>query len=315
MESWRPANQVEQTLAEALRDGDHRRFATTVQSARLYVPHLSVLDEQARVAVAALLPSSQPHLLAFTSPRLLIDLLGGLARGYEELRFDALRQRWPDPRIPLALNPGSPIAVFLPLSAVAELASGARTLVSTDEVAQALAGQALTEIRRQCLRDLAVAGHPPAGEDGDPPRDDPPVNDLEEALRAAALRGDGEEFLGRLLEATVVLPTTAPVPGTPDLSDPRFPWRLTGGRTAPAVPLFSSPTQLARVAGSGAHGVEVPLLEVVAHWPEGRPALCFNPGAVTELVLSEGELMTLMTGLAAAAGPDGQGPDGPDSAT
>jgi hypothetical protein len=299
---WQPANRVEQRLAEALQTGDHRRFATTLQSARLYVPQLPELDDHTRIALAALLPTPQPHLLAFTSPQLLTEVVGGLARSYEEVRFDTLRQRWPDPRIPLALNPGSPIAVFLPLSAVAELATGERTLASIAEMAEALAEQALVEIRRQCLRDLA------AGQAADVDgalRDDPPTNTLEETLRAAAQAGDGEEFLGRLLEATVVLPTTAPVPDPPDLADPEFPWRLTGGQTAPAVPMFSSATQLARVAGPAASAVEVPFLSVVAHWPEGSPALCFNPGTVTELILSEGELMTLMTELAAAVtGPE-----------
>jgi hypothetical protein len=291
---WQPANRVEQVMAEALRTGDYPRFANTLMSARLYVPHLIDPAEDAHQTLAALLPTSQPHLLAFTSAVLLTKVVGALARGYQEVSFGSLRQQWPDPRLPLALNLGSPIAVFLPLVAVPRLAAGERALVPAAAVVEQAASAALVEIRRACLRDLAgtTEGFATDGH----PWSNPPANALEEALQAATQRGDGEAFLAHLLTATVVLPTTSSVPGTPQLSDERFPWRLTGGQTAPSVPLFSSAEQLAHVAGATAW-VEVPFLEVVAHWPEGDRALCFNPGATTELILSEGELMALVTEL------------------
>lgn len=179
---WVPANEVERVMAEALAAADGARYARALQSAQLLVAEPPEPGSDQEQQVAELLPPGDPYVLAFTSPETLAWALGDA--DYQELHFAALRQRWPDRRHQLAVNPGSPIATFLPPGAVSEIAEGKQSLVEVEAVTNVMAAEAVSQIRRLCLRDLAAGGgtgglagggvrDPAGGEPRDPARGDP----------------------------------------------------------------------------------------------------------------------------------------------
>jgi hypothetical protein len=291
---WEPGDPVERELAAALARGDGPGYVRLLSSARLFVPLLPGPDADPRVA--GLLPPGAPYVLVFTSLESLSWALGDLAGEYGELDLAELRQRWPDPRHRLAVNPGSPIATFLPLDQLDQLAAGRRSLVAVGDVAQTVAEQERVRIRRACLRELA-AGDPAAAA----PRDDPPANPLETRLREASERADPTAFLWALLDArAVVVPTTAPVSDPARIHDDGFPWWILGGDELLAVPIFSSRAALERTGAAGTPSVEVPFLDVIDNWPGVAYPLVVNPGSVIELVLSGDQVADLVGAIADA---------------
>jgi hypothetical protein len=280
---WLPANAVEQGMAAALASGDGPAYARLLRSAQLLVPDLSPAGPQDEALLAGLVPGGVPYVPAFTSRESLEWAFGDLARGYEEVGFFGLLQRWPDPRVRLAVNPGSPIAMFLPPRAVADLEAGRESLVAVEDVQRVVADEALLQIRRICLRELAgVDNVDSAGG----LRDDPPANPLEAALREAVERPDGDAYLDALLAAdSIVLPTVEPVTDPDRILDDDFPWRVVGGDQAKAIPVFSSTAMLERTCAGDPPRIEIGLLPVLAGWPGEEFQLYVNPGSMLELLL------------------------------
>lgn len=285
---WRPANPVEQAMVEALAERDGPGYARLLRSARLLIPDLPPGDSPVVAALALRLPAGGRYRPVFTSREALAWALGGPAPACEEVDFPALLQRWPDPSVQLAVNPGSPIAMVMPPPALAELAEGRRSLVPTADVREALVSQ----IRHGCLQQLAG----PAYVDGAGPlRDDPPANPLEVALRDAVTAGDAHAYLRALLSArTVVLPTAAPVTDPDQILDGDFPWRVLGGDQLRAIPVFSSTAMLERTGAGGSPRVEIGMLPLVAAWPGEEFLLYVNPGSVLELILSGDGVLELV---------------------
>ena len=112
----------------------------------------------------------------FTSPEALVSrAFGDLIQAYHELDYPVLLQRWPDRDHQLAVNPGSPIAVYLPPHAVADLVEGRQSPVAVTEVQRVLTDEATAQLRWICLTELA-GGSGATGETG--LREDPPANRL-----------------------------------------------------------------------------------------------------------------------------------------
>jgi hypothetical protein len=283
-EEWVAATEVERRMADALAGDDGPAYARLLTSAPLFVPDLPDPGTEEAQEVAQLLPEGAPHVLVYTSPETLAWALGGYAQGYQQLDFDGLRQRWPDSRHQLAVNAGTPIGVFLPLPAVADLAAGRTSLVSTDAFQEALMDEVRPMIRDACLRELSGADRAGAGE-ATALREDPPANELEAALRQAIAEQDSDRYLNTLFGGDVVLVTAASVPDPEQIYEDEFPWRIVASEQAPSIALFSSTEMLQRVAAGETHRVEVPFIDVLANWPDGEYALCINPGSVSELVL------------------------------
>jgi hypothetical protein len=309
---WEPANALERDLAQALADGQGREYARLLRSARLLVPDLPEPGTQEEQLVAGLLPPGVPYVLAYTSPESLSWAWGHLAAGYEELDFATLRQRWPDRRHQLAVNAGCPIATFLSLQGVADLAEGRQSLLPMDGVSRVVADEALAQIRTSCLDELAGSaggggerdGANGAGEAGIAVlRDDPPANALETALREAVATTDGEAFLRALLDdGPVLLLTAAPVADPDQIFDDGFPWRLLGGDQARAVPVFTSMAMLERTGAAGSTSVEVDFLHVLANWPGEDYLLCLNPGSILELFLTGETVLEVVASMADGVG-------------
>jgi hypothetical protein len=283
-EEWIAANQVEHRMAEALVGNDGPAYARLLTSAPLFVPDLPDPGTEAAQQVAQLLPEGAPHVLVYTSPQTLVWAMGEHAQGYQQLDFEGLRQRWPDSQHHLAVNPGSPIGVFLPLPAVADLAAGRTSLVSTGEFEEALMDEVRPVIRDACLQELSGVDQPGEGEAA-VLREDPPANQLEVELRRAVAEEDSDRYLNTLFGGDVVLVTAASVPDPEQIYGDEFPWRIVASDRAPSIALFSSTKMLQRVAAGETHRVEVPFIDVLANWPDGEYALCINPGSVSELIL------------------------------
>jgi hypothetical protein len=276
---WVAANAVEREMADALNGGDGPAYARLLTSAPLFIPNVPEPGTEAAQQVADLLPPGTPFVLAYTSPETLAWAMGEHAQGYQRLDFDELRQRWPDSRHQLAINPGSPIGVFLPLPTIPELAAGKTSLVSVGAFQDALMEELPAVIRAACLRELSGVDQP--GDAGE----HPPANQLETELRRAIAGKDSDRYLDALLGADVVLLTSAPVADPELIYEDEFPWRIVAGEQAPSITLFSSAEQLRRTVSGPAHWVQVPFFDVLANWPAEEYALCVNPGGAGELIL------------------------------
>ncbi|SFB40681.1 SseB protein N-terminal domain-containing protein [Amycolatopsis marina] len=292
---WQPDNDVERAMAEALTAGDGSRYARLLMEAPLYVPTLPDPDTEQRRALARELPLQREHVLTFTSPGSLSWSLGAAAAEYREIDFGSLWELWQDSDYHLAVNPGAPIGVFLPIDAVVDLAREKRSLVAIDDVQDAIAAEAVARIRRQCQTGLG----------GEPdPADTEPVNDLEEQLREALAKEDHDAFLLTLLSSNVVVLTERAVSDPDHIHDEDFPWRIVGDDESPLVPLFSSTTALRRAARKDPHWVEVSFLAVLANWPGPGHTLCFDPGTPTELILPGDTVLDLLAAAFAVLGGD-----------
>jgi hypothetical protein len=241
----------------------------------LYLPMLPERDSEDWRELTQGLGLAGEHLLAFTSPDALSGVVGRYAREYRAGDFATLARFWPDPGTMLALNPGLPIRAILPLHALAELAQGSESLVTVDDLQAAITDEVHTQLRQGCLTELG---------NGEPPLGAEPENELEVLLSEAAGRQDADAFLDALLDAEVVVPTTAPEPGP--IGESGFPWRHITVGDVRVITMFSSPGMLDRVASAEQHRVRVPFLSALAGWPGEEHMLCFNPGGQTELILS-----------------------------
>lgn len=284
---WQPANDLERDLLAAIEADDSKRYAELLRSSVLYVPRMhemvdgtlphdpdtnrAGMPEGDRAAIATV----------FTSPFTLFWSLGGLATGYDEYDLAALRRRHPDPDQPLAVNPGVPIGVLLTLRELDEMAGGRVVLTEVDDLLADATDRAQAEIRDLCLTQLG----------GDPSTaavavNEDSANELEMKLIDCVENLDFDGFIEALMDSVVIVVTTRPIAGYPEIRRSGFPWWIVehaDGRRA--IPLFSSVTTLERVAGVRMNWVEVPFVDVVANWPGSGHILCFNPGTAVELTL------------------------------
>lgn len=132
---WLPGNEVDAELVGALAADDRRRFARTVRQARWYLPvrrdheHSPPAGEHGpRYLTRDLLGAT--YLLVFTSPGSLAATVGGVATGCVVTGYDELAAHWPDPSWRLAVNPGTPIDLWVTLDLLAGAAAGDRVLPS-----------------------------------------------------------------------------------------------------------------------------------------------------------------------------------------
>ncbi len=284
---WQPANDLERDLLAAIEADDSRRYAELLRSSVLYVPRMSEFADDALPhdpdAYRAGMGEADGAGIAavFTSAFTLFWSLGGLATGYEEYDFAALRRRRPDPDQPLAVNPGVPIGVLLTPRELDEMAGGRVVLAKVDGLLADATDRAQAEIRDLCLTRLG----------GDESRaaaaiSEDSANALESTLIDCVENLDFDGFIEALMDSVVVVVTSRPVAGSPGIGGRGIPWRIVehaDGRRA--IPLFSSATALEKVAGVRTDWVEAPFVDVVANWPGSGHILCFNPGTAVELTL------------------------------
>lgn len=274
---WQPANEVELQLATALATEDSSAYAQAVLAAPLYLPVPPGADTAGWPELLRELDLDFPHVLAFTSLAGMGTVLGKYVEEYHEGDFPTLARFWPDPTVPLALNPGLPISAVVPLNVLTALADGNESLVSAGEVADAMAEESQARIRQACLAELGAVASPAGPE---------PAGELEIALATAARQGDINEFVATLLESEVVVPTATTVVDPDLIVEPDFPWRTVSVGGLPVTTVFSSAAMLDRVGPVTQPRVQVPFISVIAAWPGEEHLLCLNPGSRTEMFLS-----------------------------
>lgn len=284
-------------MLDALESGDGKRYAELLRSATLYVPTFGAGNVEDIKGWPAELPRiDDKHALLFTSPVTLFHALAGPARGYEEITFPTVRERWSDPESELVVNPGSPIGIFLTVAQVDDLAEGVEELMPVEDLQNLIADSTIEQLRRYCLNELGSDEETAARALADIP-----LNDLERRLEGAVEELDFDAFLLALLESDVVALTTRAVPDAREVPRPDFPWRVLGPEDAPMIAVFSSAAVLDRVVPGGPHRVRMSFLELLAAWPGNDYVLCFNPGTATELTLPGGGVPELAAAVAEAA--------------
>ncbi len=127
---WEPANQLEQQLRDALRDGDQDTYFALVSGAELFVPLPpgeadSVMANQSNFTWPTSTREGRTHLLAYTSAEAARTCLGPAYEHFLRITMADMARGWPDPEWWLAINSGLPIEGYLPAWFVAQLTSGA----------------------------------------------------------------------------------------------------------------------------------------------------------------------------------------------
>ncbi|REE95806.1 SseB family protein [Thermomonospora umbrina] len=128
-DAWRPANELEHRMRDALQAGDQETYFRLLAEAELVVPiPPEVLDDVLANETQPTWPTREHdgrvHVLAFTSSSAMHDGLGPGYRHFIKLRFSDAATAWPDARWWLALDPGLPIEGFLPSWFVRQIAEG-----------------------------------------------------------------------------------------------------------------------------------------------------------------------------------------------
>lgn len=260
-DTWQPANGTEQAMARAAMAGDQREFCRLIAEAELVLPRL-VGDGQQFVTASVL---GQTYLLVYTSVDGMRARLPAAVDGYTMTTYAELRSRWPRPDWRLAVNAGSPLEAYVAVDAVERAAAG--------EVAMPTMAALVEEARE------AVA--------------QPPADDVEPALAAAAADGDADRYIAALLDAPVLVPTEWAVADATEILEPGFPWRRTGPSEQPVIEVFTSPAMLERAHPEGVPAVTVTLPFALAVWPTDC-GLSVNPGDLTGIEIPADQVVWLL---------------------
>ncbi|SFB40620.1 SseB protein N-terminal domain-containing protein [Amycolatopsis marina] len=284
--NWEPANEAERSVVAALERGAGQEVARLLMSEPLYVPDMRDGDAENGWLLRQRLPLPEQHVLVFTSPETLSWVLGDLVSRHWKTSFGELREQWPGTDWQLAVNPGTPFAVFLPIDGVPKLAEGEETLLPLEEMRQRTTEQALIHMRQACRTELAGTSAGDRNSSAAHTLDDhEPANELESQLHAATAQRDGDKYLESLVDGSVIVPTTEPVPDPAQAPDALIPWRIILEDSIPTIPVFSSNTGLDRLAPPESSRIQISFRELLANWPSEEQALCVNPGMSTELFL------------------------------
>lgn len=275
MPVWEPANPIERALAEAIAHDDRSAYFTVLRAAPLYLPAASDEPRTGRQRFATGTLAGGVCLLAFTSPAAL-DRAYPNDRGRLLTSYGELREKWPDPDWLLAVNPGTPIDAYVEIGAVAEAAEGRLAVPTAAELAGHISAMLATPIDPVVLAALTRGAPVPVDPDD----------------------GAAIDYVHRMLAGVVCVPTTTPVTDDAHILRDGFPWLVTGGRPA-AVPVFTSAELLAAHLNDVPY-LEVPLLAVVAAWPDPAYRLVLDPGSGHELMLGGDTVLRLAAHAAVA---------------
>jgi hypothetical protein len=271
--SWEPANEVELAMLQALLAGDQRAYFQLLGGAQLYLPQVSGLPAGDQRFVTVELGGSV-YLPVFTSVQALAARAGRAYDSYTVTSYLELRRKWPDPDWRLAVNIGTPLDVYMPIDAVADVAMGDLEVPTAAELMTAAEEEVSYDEALRALRNA----------------EEYPDEDPLAALRAAGAAGDAYGFLDRLLDLPVLIPVARPVPAEAILEDD-FPWLPTADRW---IEVFTSREELERSHPEPVHTVEAALTFVSANWPAGH-GLRVDPGSEQNIELADYLVPLLVT--------------------
>jgi hypothetical protein len=172
-DTWEPANQVEQQLRDALRDGDQDTYFALVNTAELFVPlppgeAEAVLANQAPFTWPTSTRDGRTHVLAYTSGEAARACLGPTYEQFVRMTLADMARSWPNQEWWLALNSGLPIEGYLPAWFIGQLTAG---IAPANMSPDAAPPQAVYSQESAPLQQVA----PP--QEVTPPYDAPPVQD------------------------------------------------------------------------------------------------------------------------------------------
>ncbi|MCW2947333.1 MAG: hypothetical protein JWR24_4050 [Actinoallomurus sp.] len=134
-DTWEPANQLEQQLRDALRDGDQDAYFAQVSQAELFVPlppgeAESVMADQTAFTWPTSTREGRTHVLAYTSGEAARACLGDSYQHSVRMSLADMARSWPDQEWWLALNSGLPIEGYLPAWFIGQLTAGIVPMVA-----------------------------------------------------------------------------------------------------------------------------------------------------------------------------------------
>ncbi len=251
---YEPANEVERRLA--LTRGDGPGYLRVLAGATLYVPVRGRAEAGPR-APTGWLHNGVPHLPVFTSLSALRLRATGIADGYRVTDVDELIASWPDPRWRLAVNPGTPLGVYVPVTAVRDHATGRPELVEFDPAWG------------------FVPGTP-----------------FERVMYLARMCARPDRYLDALVVSRALMPTAGPA-SADDLRSETFPWLVDIRGPDPVITVFTSPQRLADGGYPSERAVAADLIAIVQAWPDARFSLAVNPGSAISALFAGREVPTL----------------------
>lgn len=161
--AWRPHNDLERALARAAAENDVRAYRSALVRANLVLPVTAGAargEEPVRWMTGT--ADGRTFALAFTSPEEMVGAIGG-AGAYRLCPFVDLGDEWPDRSWWLAIDPGTPIELYLPADAVVTAASEARGATESALRAAAAAGDTDRYLTSLLGGDIVVPVDPGGG--------------------------------------------------------------------------------------------------------------------------------------------------------
>jgi SseB protein N-terminal domain len=238
--SYQPANETEGRLAAAR--GNAAAYLAILRSAMLYVPMLEDA-ERGTQSPPTWSHDGVPHLAVFTSLGAMALRVAGVADSYRVTTGDELVAQVPEPTSRIAVDPGTPIGAYFPLSALRDLAAGRPELVEFDPA-----------WRFQ------------------------PANAAERLMYLARNGGRSEAFLDGLVLSQVFLPISGPA-SAEELGSPRFPWLADLRGPVPVINAFTSVDRLTAAGYAAEQAVCLDFMALVQAWPGPGFALALNAGS------------------------------------
>ncbi|TCP53585.1 type III secretion system (T3SS) SseB-like protein [Tamaricihabitans halophyticus] len=288
-QEWQAANDAERAIVAALADGDGQRLGQLLENIPLYLPGLDDDNLGAMLAFNDELPDPAGYVLLYTSAESLQWALGDLAKEYWETDLHTIRAHWPGPEHRLALNARTPIGIFLPIGALAQLAAGQETLVPAQDARATEVSDTAGRVRHSCLR---VLRHDAEREAADL-KDHSPTNELETELSAATEQQDSDGYLAALASADILVPTESQGQQRPADADSSLDLLVGQDNDFAAVPVFTSVDLLRSAADETIDWIQTPFARLIAQWPSDEHILCVNPGFHTELILPGNVVLSL----------------------
>jgi hypothetical protein len=249
---YEPANEVERRLAQARGDGPG--YLRILAGAPLYLP---VIGGTSPHRPPAWLHDGVPHLAVFTSVDALRLRVTGIADGYRVTDTGELVERWPDPRWRLAVNPGTPLGVYLPVTALRDHATGRPDLVEFDPAWAFVPG-----------------------------------TEFERVMYLARTTGRPDRYLDALVVSRALMPTAGQA-SAGDLGGPSFPWLVDIRGPDPVINVFTSPQRLTAAGYPQERAIAADFIAIVRAWPDTRFGLAVNPGSAIAALFAGPEVARL----------------------
>jgi len=245
--SFTPQNELEHRLHDAAQRRDAETFFGLLASAQVMIPADPDTPWGARPGEPDFpwhpVPlKGEPSIMAFTSPRWMHEAVG--QSRFVMPDFRELAANWPEHGWSLVLNPGTPIDLTVPGDRLRAAVTPAEPLRARPEHFE-------------------------------------PGNRVDQDLDAAALVGDGDDFLRVALAAEVLVPVPATAPEDLSPEHPDFDWSAALSASPPgpgaSVRVFTSHLRLQETVGDVRY-ITVGFADLIAHWRRTDWTLHLNPG-------------------------------------